>query len=174
MREFSVQAGAYSAEFADVAGGVLNLQSKSGTNQWHGSAFEFFRNDKLHAADFFSNATGQPKNPLRYNQFGGAIGGPIRRDKTFVFADYQGTITHSGTPMLTSLPTGPERQGDFSALGRFRSTIRSEPSLARTPFTGNIIPPSLIDPAAAKSRSFSRNRTSSLLTDSLFPSTTTP
>jgi outer membrane cobalamin receptor len=82
VREFSIQAGAYSAEFGDVAGGVVNLQSKSGTNQWHGSLFEFFRNDKIDAADFFSNATGQPKNPLRYNQFGGAVGGPIRRNKT--------------------------------------------------------------------------------------------
>jgi hypothetical protein len=148
VREFSVQAGAYSAEFADVAGGVINLQSKSGTNQWHGSAFEFFRNDKLDAADYFSNATGQPKNPLRYNQFGGGTGGPIRHDKTFVFADYQGTITHSGTPMLTSLPTGPERTGDFSAL----TVPIYNPfgaSLARTPFTGNVIPPSLIDAAAA-------------------------
>src|ERR1700685_2468743 len=94
----------------------MHLQTKSSTNQWHGSLFEFFRNDKLDAADFFSNATGQPRNPLRYNQFGGAVSGPIRRNKTFVFADYQGTIAHSGTPMITGLPTSQERQGDFSGL----------------------------------------------------------
>jgi outer membrane receptor for ferrienterochelin and colicin len=104
VREFSIQAGAYSAEFGDVAGGVVNLQSKSGTNQWHGSLFEFFRNDKIDAAGFFSNATGQPKNPLRYNQFGGAVGGPIRRNKTFIFADYQSTLTDSPQQDFPSIP----------------------------------------------------------------------
>ena len=104
VREFSVQAGSYSAEYGDVAGGVINLQSKSGTNNWHGSLFEFFRNDALDAADFFSNETSQPKNALRYNQFGGSLGGPLRHDKTFFFADYQGTVTHSGQPMITSVP----------------------------------------------------------------------
>ncbi len=149
VREFSVEAGAYSAEFADVAGGVINLQSKSGSNYWHASAFEFLRNDTMDAANFFSNATGQPKNPLRYNQFGGSVGGPIRRDRTFIFADYQGTLTHSGTPMITSVPTGAERQGDFSGL----TVPIYNPfgaSLARTPFAGNVIPPSLIDSAAGK------------------------
>src|SRR4029077_20992208 len=65
VQEFSVQSGAYSAEFGDVAGGVINLQSKSGGNDWHGSLFEFFRNDAMDAANFFSNATGQHKNALR-------------------------------------------------------------------------------------------------------------
>src|SRR5262249_1551162 len=76
VREFSVQSGAYSAEFGDVAGGVINLQSHSGGNQWRGSLFEFFRNNAMDAANFFSNATGQKPNPLRYNQFGGSLGGP--------------------------------------------------------------------------------------------------
>lgn len=148
VREFSVQAGAYSAEYGDVAGGVVNLQSKSGTNQWHGSLFEFLRNDAFDAANFFSNATGQPKNELRYNQFGGAIGGPIRRNRTFVFADYQGTLTHNARPAITSVPTSAERQGDFSSLA---APIYNPfgASLARTPFNGNVIPSSLIDPAAA-------------------------
>jgi hypothetical protein len=155
VREFSIQAGAYSAEYGDVAGGVINLQSKSGTNRWHGSLFEFFRNDRLDAADFFSNATSQAKNPLQYNQFGGALGGPIRRNKTFLFADYQGTITHGGTPMLTSVPTGPQRQGNFS--GPTGPTGAPVPiynpfgaALARTPFPGNLIPSNLIDPAASQ------------------------
>jgi hypothetical protein len=149
LQEFSIQAGAYSAEFGDVAGGVINLQSKSGTNNWHGSLFEFFRNDAMDAANFFSNATGQPKNPLQYNQFGGSSGGPVRRDRTFFFADYQGTITHSSTPMVTSVPLSAQRTGDFSGV----SVPIYDPfgaSLARTPFPGNTIPPSLIDPAAAK------------------------
>src|SRR5690349_8553547 len=95
VREFSVQAGGYSAEYGNVAGGVINLESKSGTNDWHGSLFEFFRNDQMDAANFFANSTSQPKNPLHYNQFGGSVGGPIRHEKTFIFSDYQGTITRN-------------------------------------------------------------------------------
>jgi hypothetical protein len=155
VQEFSIQAGAYSAEFGDVAGGVINLQSKSGTNNLHGSLFEFFRNDAMDAANFFSNATGQPRNPLQYNQFGGSVGGPVRRDKTFFFADYQGTITHSSSPMVTSVPLTAQRTGDFSGL--LAATGAQVPiydpfaaSYTRTPFANNTIPPSLIDPAAAK------------------------
>ena len=149
VREFSVQAGSYSAEYGDVAGGVINLQSKSGTNNWHGSLFEFFRNDALDAANFFSNQTGQPKNALRYNQFGGSLGGPIRHNKTFFFADYQGTMTHNAEPMLTSVPLSSQRTGNFSGsqvpiYNPFAATY------ARTPFPNNTIPASLIDPAALK------------------------
>jgi hypothetical protein len=148
VQEFSVQSGAYSAEFGDVAGAVINLQSKSGTSDWHGSLFEFLRNDRLDAADFFSNATGQPRNPLRYNQFGGSLGGPLRRGRTLFFADYQATPIHNSAPMVISLPPAAEREGDFSAdpvpvYNPFNA------SLARSPFAGNVIPPSLIDPAAA-------------------------
>jgi Carboxypeptidase regulatory-like domain/TonB dependent receptor/TonB-dependent Receptor Plug Domain len=149
VREFSVQAGAYSAEYGNVAGGVINLQSKSGTNSLHASLFEFFRNDALDAADFFSNQTGQPKNALRYNQFGASVGGPIRHNKTFFFADYQGTVTHSAQPMVTSVPLSSQRSGNFSGLqvpiyNPFATTY------VRTPFPNNVIPASLMDPAAVK------------------------
>ena len=155
VREFSVQSGAYSAEYGNVAGGVINLQSNYGTNNWHGSLFEFFRNDALDAANFFSNATGQPKNALRYNQFGGSIGGPIRHDKTFFFADYQGTVTHNGEPMVTSLPNDAWRSGDFSGLKNAQGVQIPiyDPfgaSIVRSPFPNNKIPASLIDPAAGK------------------------
>ena len=150
VREFSVQAGAYSAEYGNVAGGVINLQSKSGTNHWHGSLFEFFRNDVLDASNFFSNQTGQPKNALRYNQFGGSLGGPIRRNKTFFFADYQGTVIHTGQPMITSVPLSAQRGGDFSGLVGTPIYNPFGSSFARTPFSGNIIPASLLNPAALK------------------------
>src|SRR5579862_1063395 len=150
VREFSVQAGSYSAEYGDVAGGVINLQSKSGTNKWHGSLFEFFRNDALDAADFFSNQTGQPKNPLRYNQFGGSTGGPVRRNKTFIFADYQGTVTHSAQPMVTSVPLRGQRTGNFSGPGSPLIYNPFSPSFVRTPFPNNIIPASLQDSAAVE------------------------
>jgi hypothetical protein len=153
VREFSVQAGAYSAEYGDVAGGVINLQSKSGTNKFHATLFEFFRNDALDAADFFSNQTGQPKNALRYNQFGGSVGGPIRHNKTFFFADYQGTVTHSAQPMVTSVPLNSQRSGNFSGLLGPGGTPIYDPfssSFVRAPFPDNIIPTSLLDPAAVK------------------------
>lgn len=155
VREFSVQAGSYSAEFGDVAGGVINLLSKSGTNHWRGTLFEFVRNDKLDASNFFSNATGQSKNPLRFNQFGGSIGGPIRRDRTFLFADYQTTIKHTGTPMITTVPLVEQRRGDFSRLRNPNGTLIPiydpfSPTLARTPFAGNVIPETRLDPAALK------------------------
>jgi len=148
VQEFSVQSGAYSAEFGDVAGAVINVQSKSGTNNWHGSLFEFLRNDRLDASDFFSNATGLPRNPLRYNQFGGSLGGPLRRGRTLFFADYQATPVHNSAPMVISLPRAAQREGDFSAAATpIYNPFNS--SLARSPFPGNVIPPSLIDPAAA-------------------------
>ncbi len=149
VREFSVQAGAYSAEYGNVAGGVVNLETKSGTSEWHGSAFEFFRNDDLDAANFFSNATGQPNAPLRYNQFGGSLGGPLRRQKTFLFADYQGTLAHAGVPMVTSVPVGGQRQGNFSnLLVPIYDPGSGYP--ARTQFAGNAIPQTRFDPAAAQ------------------------
>jgi hypothetical protein len=152
VQEFSVQSGAYSAEFGNVAGGVINLESKSGTNEWHGSLFEFFRNDQMDAANFFANSTSQPKNPLRYNQFGGSIGGPVRHEKTFIFGDYQGTITRSSSPRIATLPLDQQRSGDFSSL---RANGAPVPiynpfgaSLARTPFPNNTIPLTSLDPAA--------------------------
>jgi hypothetical protein len=153
VREFSVQAGAYSAEYGDVAGGVINLQSKSGTNNLHASLFEFFRNDALDAADFFSNQTGQAKNALRYNQFGGSVGGPIRHNKTFFFADYQGNPTHSAQPMLTTVPLSSQRSGNFSGLLGPGGSIIYDPfssSFTRAPFPNNTIPANLLDPAAVK------------------------
>lgn len=150
VREFSVQAGSYSAEYGNVAGGVINLQSKSGTNNLHGSLFEFFRNDALDAADFFSNQTGQPKNALRYNQFGGSVGGPIRHNKTFFFADYQGNPTHSAQPMVTSVPLSSQRGGNFSGAGNPIIYNPFATTYVRTPFSDNTIPASLLDPPAAK------------------------
>jgi hypothetical protein len=154
VREFSVQAGAYSAEFADVAGGVINLESKSGTNQWHGTLFEFFRNNAMDAANFFSNATHQAAGALRYNQPGASLGGPLQANKTFLFADYQATIADNTVPLLTSVPLDAQRRGDFSGLRD--ATGAPVPiydpfgaSLARAPFPGNQIPATRIDPAAA-------------------------
>ncbi|MGH9353743.1 MAG: carboxypeptidase regulatory-like domain-containing protein, partial [Terriglobia bacterium] len=117
VQEFSVDASSYSAEYGDVEGGVVNVQVKSGTNNWHGDGFEFLRNDALDASDFFSNASHLPKNELRMNQFGGSVGGPIKRDKTFLFATYEGDRNITGAPGITTVPLAAQRAGDFSAPG---------------------------------------------------------
>jgi carboxypeptidase family protein/TonB-dependent receptor-like protein len=97
IQEFSVITGNYSAEYGRTSGGVINAVSKSGTNSFHGDAYEFWRNDALDANDFFSNIAGQPLPTLRRNQFGAAAGGPIIKDRTFIFGDYEGIRLAEGT-----------------------------------------------------------------------------
>src|SRR5437879_5791598 len=97
IQEFSVITGNYSAEYGRTSGGVINAISKSGTNAYHGDAYEFWRNDALDANDFFSNLAGQRLPTLRRNQFGAALGGPIIKDRTFIFGDYEGIRLAEGT-----------------------------------------------------------------------------
>src|SRR6266699_5378375 len=97
IQEFSVITGNYSAEYGRTSGGVINAISKSGTNAYHGDVYEFLRNDALDANDFFSNTNGQPLPTLRRNQFGAALGGPIIKDRTFIFGDYEGIRLAEGT-----------------------------------------------------------------------------
>src|SRR5712692_466261 len=123
VEEFKVQTSDFSAEFGRSGAAVLNATIKSGTNELHGAAWEFFRNDKLDAADFFENAGRRPKGALRQNQFGFTAGGPVvipkvfnGRNKLFFFAGYEG-IQQSGPDVWTlTVPTEAERRGDFSAL----------------------------------------------------------
>src|SRR5215467_8447347 len=91
VQEFKVKTSTFSAEYGHAAGAVVNATIKSGTNQFHGAVFQFLRNDKLDASNFFTNSAGQPKPAFHQNQFGAAAGGPIVRNKTFIFGDYQGT-----------------------------------------------------------------------------------
>src|SRR5487761_579089 len=90
IQEFSVLTSNYSAEYGKTSGGVVNAITKSGTNQFHGSAYEFVRNDAFDAANFFDNFTNTAKPPFRRNQFGASAGGPIQKNKTFIFGDYEG------------------------------------------------------------------------------------
>ena len=96
LQEFKVQTGLYDASFGRNAGANINVVTKSGSNDFHGTAFEFFRNDKLNANDFFRNRAGQPRGVLKQNQFGGTIGGPIKKDKLLFFGSYQGTRQVNG------------------------------------------------------------------------------
>jgi hypothetical protein len=112
IQEFQVQTNNYAAEYGRSSGSIVNLVTKSGTNQFHGSAYEFFRNNALDARNFFADpAFSAPE--LRLNQFGGTIGGPIQKDKTFFFGNYEGFRQVAGITSLTNVPTDPQRTGLF-------------------------------------------------------------
>jgi len=111
VQEFSVITSNVSAEYGRTSGGVINAITKSGTNQFHGSAYEFFRNDKLDAANFFENSSGLPKASFRQNQFGISAGGPIKKDKLFIFGDYEGIRYVKGIPTPITVPSNAARKG---------------------------------------------------------------
>jgi outer membrane receptor protein involved in Fe transport len=111
IQEFSVLTSNYSAEYGKTSGGVVNAITRSGTNQFHGSVYEFLRNSALDADNFFDNANGVPKPPFRRNQFGASAGAPIRKDRTFIFGDYEGIRQSLGTTNGPVVLSGPARQG---------------------------------------------------------------
>ncbi len=111
-REFQIQTSAYTAEYGRYAGSIVNIVTRGGTNEWHGSAYEFFRNDALDANDFFNNANNLPRTVLKQNQFGGTIGGPIRKNRHFVFANYEQNLVRMGSgPFASNVPTAEQRSG---------------------------------------------------------------
>jgi len=159
IQEVRVLSSNYSAEYGAAAGAVTVVQTKSGTNSFHGSAYEFLRNDKLDANTFFNNQSGAPKPAFRRNEFGGTIGGPIRRDKTFFFADYQGIRIRRPAPVTTTVPTLTQRSmvasGDFSPLGvqifdPYTLVPGPNNTQTRTPFAANRIPVQRLDPASLR------------------------
>jgi hypothetical protein len=111
VQEFSVITSNVSAEYGRTSGGVINAITKSGTNQFHGGVYEFLRNDALDAANFFENASGLPKASFRQNQFGVDAGGPIRKNKLFIFGDYEGTRYSRGIPTPITVPSNAARLG---------------------------------------------------------------
>ncbi len=114
LQEFKIQTNAFSAEFGRSSGAVINAAIRSGSNSIHGSVFEFLRNDALDANNFFSNAFGSSKPVRRRNQFGGALGGPIVKDKVFWFGDYEGLREREGVPQTRAVPSALEKAGLFS------------------------------------------------------------
>ena len=117
IREFNVQTHNNTAEFGAYTGGVINMSTKSGTNGFHGTAFEYLRNTVLDANSFFTNRVHGQRQPWHQNQFGGNFGGPIKKDKLFFFADYQGYRQTQGYPVGPfNVPTAAELTGDFSAI----------------------------------------------------------
>lgn len=155
IAEFKVQSGVMSAEYGNTLGGVINMVTRSGTNTFHGSAYEFVRNTDLDARNFFATVPA----PLNYNQYGGAIGGPIIRNRTFFFFNVEYWKLTQNYTVVSSTPTAAERTGDFSQLlsttgaliplydpGSIRQNAGG--SYTSNPLPGSIIPASRQDPVA--------------------------
>jgi carboxypeptidase family protein/TonB-dependent receptor-like protein len=161
VQEFKVKTSTFSAEFGHAAGAVVNATIKSGGNQFHGTLFEFLRNDVLDANNFFTNAAGQPRPPFHQNQFGFALGGPVfipkiynGHNRTFFFADYQGfrqsTSGGSSSITITDVPPAALRTGDFSSVktpiyNPATRHIGANGVVVATPFVGNTIPQSQLN-----------------------------
>lgn len=174
VEEFRIQTNSYSAEYGRSGGGVLTLATKSGTNEFHGSLFEFLRNSKMDANNYFANASNRSLGTFQRNEFGGSAGGPILipkifngRNKSFFFSAFEGRRQRSAANSFYTLPTDLQMAGDFSqtlnAQGQQRiiydpASTAPDPArpgqFLRTAFTGNRIPPNRIDPVAANAQKF--------------------
>lgn len=158
IQEFKVLTNNYSAQYGRSGGGTILLTTKSGTNSYHGAAFEFLRNDIFDAKTFFD-----PKKPaFRQNQFGGAFGGPIKKNKIFFFGDYQGLRIRKGITAISTVPTTLARQGIFTetkqpaifnpclVYNTASTTCTTFNTGTRTQFPGNTIPTNMLDPIGVK------------------------
>jgi len=156
IQEFKVQTNITSAEFGTGAGANVNVVTKSGSNEFHGTAFEFHRDNHLTTQDYFSQKADLAKPIFRQNQFGGVFGGPIRKNSTFFFVSYEANRFSQGQSILSIVPTAAQLGGDMSLdyLGKAAPVIYDPNTTTvvngknvRTPFPGNIIPSGRIDPA---------------------------
>ncbi|WP_446743126.1 TonB-dependent receptor domain-containing protein [Silvibacterium acidisoli] len=155
--EFKVQTNNIGPEWGKVAGGVLNLSTKSGSNTFHGEVYEYIRNKVLNANDWFSNNSGLARPPFTQNQFGGNIGGRVFTDRTFFFYSYEGFRLRQGLTFTSTVPTAAEQAGDLSALAAASGVPQlidpcgGAPTCTTytpVPFAGNVIPTSRISPTA--------------------------
>jgi hypothetical protein len=144
VHEFRIQSSLPSAEFAQAGGGVVDVVSRSGASEWHGSAFEYFRNEALDAHNYFDDPS-LPRPIFRENQFGGSIGGRLPVPSTFFFATYEGLRGKNAAPSVALVPDQALRSGDFAA-----SNPIFDPLNSRRPFPNNVIPADRIDPIARK------------------------
>jgi hypothetical protein len=168
VEEFSVQVNSLAAEYGRFAGGVINVVTKSGTNSFHGTAYDYLRNSTLDANEFFANRAGKGKGSFKRNQWGGTLGGPIYlpgiyngRDKSFFFVGFEGTNARSQTVYTGTMPIDDWRTGNYSNLKTSSGqpitiydplTVRQDPNnpgkYIRDPFAGNRIPHTRMDPVA--------------------------
>jgi len=152
-QEFKVLTNSFGPQFGRSGGGVVNVVTRGGSNEFHGTLYEFFRTDRLRANNYFANARNQARGQFTFNQFGAAVGGPVRKDRTFFFADYQGHRERvSGGTGVATVPTPAEIRGNFSDTVNTQGarvviynpfTTRPLPAggFVRDPFPGNVIPP---------------------------------
>jgi len=160
IKEFRVERNSFSAEYGQAQGAVINLITKGGSNQFHGAAFEFLRNDALNATDFFLNRAGQPKQPLRYNNYGWNFSGPVffprfgeggkhvwnGKNRLFFFWSEEWRRERRGTVLTSRVPTAQEKVGDFS--GPIHTDPIPHDPFTGLPFPGNRIPAGSLSPAA--------------------------
>jgi hypothetical protein len=171
VSEFRVQTNNNTAEYGRYTGGVINITSRSGTNDFHGSAYEYLRNKVLNASNFFANKSGAGKASFVQNQFGANLGGPIKKDKIFFFFSYEGFRARQGVLFSETVPTLAELKGDFSGYlnssgaqipvydpltqcGAYNNPACGSATVQRSQFPGNVIPASRINPVAAKFLAF--------------------
>ena len=158
LQEFSVQTSNYAAQYGQNAGGVVNVITKSGTNQFHGNLFEYVRNAVFNGANYFgyfpvapgSQVTAKTRDPLKRNQFGGTVGGPIFRNKSFFFFGYQKTIirTQAQSSSSSTVPTAAQLAGHFSSTVYDPATCTGATFVTCTPFANNTIPTSRYNPVS--------------------------
>ncbi|MBI3949273.1 MAG: TonB-dependent receptor, partial [Acidobacteria bacterium] len=146
IQEFKVLTNNYSAEFGGFTGAQVNVSIKSGSNAFHGTAYEFLRNDQLDAKNFFDDPK-KPIPPFRQNQFGATMGGRIKRDRTFFFGGYEGFRKRKALTRVAQVPSDRMRNGDFSEFVAQGQPAPNDPQTGQ-PFPGNIIPPDRFDPVA--------------------------
>jgi hypothetical protein len=139
VQEFAVQTSVPTAEFGRGTGGQISIVTKSGSNQFHGSAFEFFRNDALDAADFFTNKTGAKKTPLHRNQYGATLGGPIIKNKTFFFGSWEGFRQVAPQVSFTRVPTDAERTTVTDPISKSLLQFWPAPNTQRAGTANNFI-----------------------------------
>ena len=150
VQEFRIITSLPSAEFPQGGGGVVNIVTRSGGRDFHGSGFEFFRNEVTDARNFF-DAPPLPRPIVRRNQFGGSLSGPLPLPRTFFFATYEGLRDKSATSSLSIVPDAALRSGDFRGGNPIFDPLNLDPSTGlRRPFAGNVIPAARIDPIASR------------------------
>ncbi|PYU87822.1 MAG: hypothetical protein DMG08_27210 [Acidobacteria bacterium] len=161
VQEFKLQNNNFSAEFGNNGGTVVNIVTKSGTNEFHGSGWYFFQRPQFDANSFFANRDGESKGDYVHDQYGASVGGPIIKRKTFFFTDFEKTRDRSPNLKVSTVPTDLQKAGDFSQTFNADGTLQQifNPNLGhydangnwiREPFSGNRIPPELLDPVAIK------------------------
>ena len=148
IQEFKMETHNYGAEFGRGGGAVVQVTTRSGTNEFHGVAFEFLRNNKLDANNFFNS--GRPKPPYRQNQFGTTFGGPVIKDRMFFFGSYEGFRIREKLTRTSVVPTPTQIGGDFGGVADIYDSATQTADGSRTQFANNVIPASRMDPIASR------------------------